>query len=84
MPARRRSDMALAAAHYVAGRYTEAVGFGRKSMQTRFGLTNAHRIYIASLAQAGQLDEARAALARLKELQPENSVAWIKLNNPRL
>ena len=72
----------LAAAHYLAGRYTEAVGFSRKALQQRSGLTNAHRIYIASLAQAGQLDEARAALSRLQELQPENSISWIERTIP--
>jgi tetratricopeptide (TPR) repeat protein len=75
-------NVALAAAHYLAGRYSEAVGIARKAMQQRFGLTNGHRIYIASLAQAGQIDEARAALARLMELQPQNSIAWIERNIP--
>jgi adenylate cyclase len=75
-------NVALAAAHYLAGRYNEAIVFGRKAMQQRFGLTNGHRIYIASLAQAGRIDEARAALARLQELQPENSIAWIERNIP--
>jgi adenylate cyclase len=68
----------LAAAHYLAGRYTEAVAFGRKAIQQRTNLTGAHRIYCASLAQADQLAEARAELARLKELQPEISIAWIE------
>jgi adenylate cyclase len=72
----------LAAAHYLAGRYTEAVSCSRKALQQRSGLTNAHRIYIASLAQAGQLDEARAALSRLQELQPENSISWIERTIP--
>src|SRR5262245_37259993 len=72
----------LAAAHYLAGRYTEAVSCSRKALQQRSGLTNAHRIYIASLAQAGQLDEARAALLRLQELQPENSISWIERTIP--
>ena len=75
-------NVALAAAHYLAGRYTEAVSFGRKAMQQRFGLTNGHRIYVASLAQAGQIDEAHAALVRLQELHPENSIAWIERNIP--
>ena len=75
-------NIGLAGAHYLAGRYNEAVSFGRKAMQQRFGLTNGHRIYIASLAQAGQIDEARAALARLQELHPENSIAWIEQNIP--
>jgi adenylate cyclase len=72
----------LAAAHYLAGRYTEAVSCARKALQQRSGLTNAHRIYVASLAQAGQLDEARAALARLQQLQPENSIGWIERTIP--
>ena len=71
-------NVGLAVAHYLAGRYTEAVGFGRKALQLRDGMTGGHRIYCASLAQAGQIDEARSALARLKELQPEISIAWIE------
>jgi tetratricopeptide (TPR) repeat protein len=68
----------LAAAHYLAGRYTEAVAFGRKAIQQRINFTGSHRIYCASLAQAGQLAEARAELTLLKELQPEISIAWIE------
>jgi TolB-like protein/Tfp pilus assembly protein PilF len=71
-------NVGLAVAHYLAGRYTEAVGFGRKALQQRHGMTAGHRIYVASLAQAGQIDEARSALARLKELLPEISIAWIE------
>jgi TolB-like protein/Flp pilus assembly protein TadD len=71
-------NVGLAAAHYLAGRYTEAIGYGRKALQQRSGLTGAHRIYCASLAQAGQIDEARAALTRYKELHPEISIAWIE------
>ena len=66
----------LAVAHYLAGRYTEAITFGRKSVQQRDGSTAGHRICIASLAQAGQIEEARAALQRLRELQPNVSIAW--------
>jgi hypothetical protein len=40
--------------------------------------TDAVAGYVASLAQAGQLAEARAALDRLKGLQPDMSIAWIK------
>jgi adenylate cyclase len=73
---------ALAVAHYLAGNYPEAVGFGHKAVQQRPGFTGGHRIYVASLAQAGQIEEARAALDRLKELQPEISIAWIQQNSP--
>jgi hypothetical protein len=34
------------------------------------------------LAQNGQIDEARAALARVKELQARLSITWIEQNVP--
>ena len=71
-------NVGLAAAHYLAGRYPEAVRFGRNAIQQRYGLTGGHRIYCASLAQTGQIEEARAALARMKELHPDVSIAWIE------
>jgi TolB-like protein/Flp pilus assembly protein TadD len=71
-------NVALAAAHYHVGNYTDAVGFARKALQQRPGLAAGNRVYVASLAQAGQIDEARAALARLKELHPELSIAWME------
>jgi tetratricopeptide (TPR) repeat protein len=71
-------NVALAAAHYLEGRFAEAVGFGRKATQQRPELSGGHRVYVASLAQAGQIDEARVALQRLKELQPSISIAWIE------
>jgi tetratricopeptide (TPR) repeat protein len=75
-------NVSLAAAHYIAGRYTEAVSFSRKAVQLRSGFTAGYRIHIASLAQAGQIDEARAALAQLKKLHPEISIAWIEKHVP--
>ncbi|MGA9515528.1 MAG: tetratricopeptide repeat protein [Pseudolabrys sp.] len=71
-------NMCIAVAHYLAGRYPEAVAFGRKAIQQRTQFTSGHRIYVASLAQAGQIEEARDALARLKGLFPEMTIAWIK------
>jgi hypothetical protein len=53
-----------------------------KAVQQRQGFSGGHRIYVASLAQDGQIDEARTALDRLRELQPEISVAWIEQNAP--
>ena len=67
---------ALAVAHYLAGRYTEAISFARKAVQQRDGMTSGHRILIACLAQADQLDEAHTELQRLRELQPNVSIAW--------
>jgi adenylate cyclase len=73
---------ALAAAHYFAGSYSEAISFGHKAVQQRPGFIGCHNFYIVSLAHAGQLDEARAALDRLKELQPEISLTWLEQNIP--
>ena len=71
-------NVALAAAHYLEGRFSEAVVFGRKATQLSPQLSGAYRIYVASLAQAGQINEAHEALQRLKELQPMISIAWIE------
>jgi adenylate cyclase len=69
-------NMGLACAHYLAGRFNEAIGFARKAVQQRDGITAGHRIYVASLAQSGQVGEAGTALQHLKELQPNISIAW--------
>jgi TolB-like protein/class 3 adenylate cyclase len=71
-----------AIAHYLAGRYAEAVASCRKAFQQRSGLARSTRVYVASLAQLGQLDEARAALAKVKESHPDLSIAWIERNVP--
>jgi adenylate cyclase len=72
----------LAICHYFAGRFAEAVAAARKAMQQRSGFTAGQRIYVASLAQASRIDEARAELARMKELHPDFSIAWIEKNVP--
>jgi adenylate cyclase len=72
----------LAVAHYLAGRYPEAVKYSRKTLQQRSAFTAGYRIHCASLAQNGQIDEAREALARLKEMHPDLSIAWIEKNVP--
>jgi tetratricopeptide (TPR) repeat protein len=68
-------NMSLATAYYLAGRYEEAVAYGRKAVQLRHGMTGGHRIYIASLAQAGRLEEARFAVEQLKKIQPDISIS---------
>ena len=77
-------NMALAVAHYLAGRYDEAISFGQKAVQQRDGITAARRIYIASLAEADQIEEAQTELQRLKELQPNVSIAWCEQHVPYL
>jgi adenylate cyclase len=75
-------NVSLAIAHYLAGRYPEAIIFGRKAVQQRAGFSGGYRIFAASLAEAGQIDEARAAIEQLKKLQPDISIAWIEANVP--
>jgi adenylate cyclase len=77
-------NMALGVAHFLASRYAEAISFARKAIQQRGGVTSAHRIYIASLAQAGQIEEARVALQHLRELMPNISIAWCEQHVPYL
>jgi TolB-like protein/class 3 adenylate cyclase/Flp pilus assembly protein TadD len=72
----------LAIAHYFAGRYAKAVEYSNKALQQRSTFTAGARIHVASLAQNGQVDEARDALARLKEMHPELSIAWIESHVP--
>lgn len=72
----------LAIVHYFAGRYAEALEYSRKTLQQRSAFTAGYRIYCATLAQDGQIDEAREALARLKESHPDLSIAWIEQNVP--
>jgi adenylate cyclase len=72
----------LAIAHYLAGRFAEAVKYSREILQQRSAFTAGHRIHCASLAQNGLIDEAREALAKLKETHPDLSIAWIESNVP--
>ena len=69
-------------AHYLAGRYDEAVKWAREALQLRPGFSGGHRILCASLAQAGQMEEAKSAMTTLRQLQPTLSVAWIKQSVP--
>jgi len=75
-------NVGLSAAHYLAGRYVEAIGCGRKAVQQRPGYVGAFRILCASLAQAGDPEEAGVVLARLKQLQPDTSLTSIQKHVP--
>jgi TolB-like protein len=68
----------IASAHYLAGRFAEAVKWARQAMQLRPGYLGAHRILCASLAQAGQIEEAAKALSTLRQLHPNTSIAWVE------
>jgi adenylate cyclase len=72
----------LAAAHYLAGSYDEAINSALSVLRFRPTFNGARRLLVAALAQTGRLDEARKELERLKDFQPDISLAWIEKNVP--
>jgi adenylate cyclase len=72
----------MAAAHYLAGRYHEAIDSALSVLRYRPTFNGARRLLVSALAQAGRLDEARAELERLRSFQPDISIAWIEKNVP--
>jgi TolB-like protein/tetratricopeptide (TPR) repeat protein len=72
----------MAVAHYTAGRFAEAARYTTEALRLRPGFQGAQRLRCASLAQAGQVDEARSFLASLQREQPQLSVDWIKASVP--
>jgi TolB-like protein len=72
----------LAAAHYLDRRYLEAAEWARRALQLRPGHLGARRKLCASLAQAGLIDDAHAALKELRQMQPNLSIAWIEQSVP--
>lgn len=73
---------AIAVAHFAAGRYAEAVRCTTEALRLRPGFQGAQRLRCASLALAGQVDEARSFLATVRRRQPLLSSDWIRANVP--
>jgi TolB-like protein len=73
---------AIAVAHYTAGRFAEAAKYTTEAARLRPGFQGAQRLRCASLAQMGQVDEARAYLATVRRAQPELSIDWIRASVP--
>ena len=72
----------IAVAHYLAGRYAEAVRCSDELLRLRPGFHGAQRMRCASLAQMGELEEARKFLATVRLEQPQLSLAWIRASVP--
>jgi adenylate cyclase len=62
---------ALAGAHYQLGHYAEAVEYGRRSWTLSRIWPHGLRYVVAGLAQLGRNEEAKAALADLKQMDPD-------------
>ena len=62
---------ALAGAHYQLGHYAEAIEYGRRSWTLSRIWPHGLRYVVAGLAQLGKMEEAKAALAELKRMDPD-------------
>ena len=72
----------IAVAHYVAGRYQDAVRYASETLRLRSDFQGMQRLYCASLAQAGRIEEARTLLAAVRKQQPQLSIDWLRASVP--
>jgi adenylate cyclase len=72
------SHIGLGLARFAAGKPDEAVEWTRRAMREKVGMTWAYRDLAAFLADAGRIDEAKAAAGRLLESQPYANLADLR------
>ncbi|MFO1061751.1 MAG: adenylate/guanylate cyclase domain-containing protein [Dongiaceae bacterium] len=72
------ADFGIGAAHFVAGRYAEAVIWTQKGLSRQPHATWSLRVLVPALAHAGRLEEARQSLARLLESHPGLTIAKVR------
>jgi TolB-like protein len=77
-PLGRGFTAGLGSAHIAAGRYEEAIEWADRSLAAQPDYRSALRIKIVSLAQLGQIEEARDWLGRLLELEPGFTISSYK------
>ncbi len=70
--------VAIGTAHFVAGRYDEAVAWAEKSLRERPEVPAPQRLLATSLAHLDRLDEAREAFARVLKITPHVSAKGIQ------
>jgi tetratricopeptide (TPR) repeat protein len=73
---------ATAYAHFIAGRYAEAVSWAEMAIRERPNHSSALRILSASYAMAGRLEQARKTVAHLRELDPGLRISNLDQMNP--
>src|SRR5262249_48297982 len=71
-------ELALSWAHLVAGHYEEAVALGRRAIRQQPNFQPALRIFAVACVKAGNIDEAHAAIERMRELNPTFRISNIK------
>jgi len=65
----------LALALCLSGQHEEAIAWAQKAIQEEPSWTTSYRVLASSLAQLGRLEEAKAAMRRQLELQPNYTIA---------
>ncbi|MEE9265644.1 MAG: adenylate/guanylate cyclase domain-containing protein [Gammaproteobacteria bacterium] len=70
--------VAIGTAHFVAGRYDEAVAWAEKSVRARPSVPGPLRLLTTSLAHLGRTDEAREVFKRVLEITPHVSATGIR------
>jgi TolB-like protein/tetratricopeptide (TPR) repeat protein len=75
-------QLGTASAHFYAGRYDEASSWAERSLREQATHSPAWRIMAASSALAGRLDDAQAAIARFRQLEPAFRIADLKERTP--
>ncbi len=65
----------LALAMCLSGQHEEAIAWAQKAIQEEPSWTTSYRVRASSLAQLGRLEEAKAAMRRQLELQPNYTIA---------
>jgi tetratricopeptide (TPR) repeat protein len=68
----------MAAAHFAAGRYTEALSWAKAAIREKPTFVAAMSMAAASAALAGHLSEAQEAAAKLRQLEPNLRVSDLK------
>ena len=71
------SESGTAAAHFFAGRYTNALIWSEKALQTKPNYAPAMRMLAASYACVGRLTEAQQTMTRMREIDPGLCVATL-------
>jgi adenylate cyclase len=73
------NDIGRAIACFIDGRYRDGIEFARRAVRQSPDSAGAHHLVVVNSALAGATAEARAALASLKRLEPDLSLATLDM-----
>jgi len=73
-----RAQSGIAHAHFLVGRYKDAVSWAEKALREQPNYANAMRIFAAGCAMDGRLEAAGKAVARMRRLDPSRRVSNLR------